>query len=71
MVSEQSKASFSTKNLEQDLPRLLKSGSLEHHRDVLDRSHASSALAGGDPKPHSFLLSVDLERSHSLGCTCH
>ena len=46
MVSERPKASFSVKNLDQDLPRLLQSGSVEHHRDVLDRPNASAALAG-------------------------
>lgn len=46
MVSERPKASFTTKNLDQDLPRLLQSGSVEHHRDVLDRQNASAALAG-------------------------
>lgn len=46
MVSERPKASFGVKNLEQDLPRLLQSGSIEHHRDVLDRPQASAALAG-------------------------
>eukprot|EP00803_Ostreobium_quekettii_P007490 evm.model.scf_227.6 EVM.evm.TU.scf_227.6 scf_227:67170-78839(-) len=39
------KSIFATKNLEQDLSRLVKSGSVEQHRDVLDRSMASSALA--------------------------
>ena len=46
MVSERPKASFTVKNLDQDLPRLLQSGSVEHHRDVLDRPNASAALAG-------------------------
>ena len=46
MASEKAKQIFSVKNLEQDLPRLLKSGNLEQHRDVLDRPCASSALAG-------------------------
>lgn len=46
MVAERPKASFGVKNLEQDLPRLLQSGNIEHHRDILDRPTASSALAG-------------------------
>lgn len=46
MVSERPKSSFGVKNLEQDLPRLLQSGSVEHHREVLDRASASAALAG-------------------------
>ncbi|KAL0034692.1 hypothetical protein WJX77_003027 [Trebouxia sp. C0004] len=44
--SERPRASFKTNNLEQDLPRLLKSGNVEQHRDVLERKLASSALAG-------------------------
>ncbi len=45
--SERPRASFKTNNLEQDLTRLLKSGNVEQHRDVLERKLASSALAGG------------------------
>ena len=45
--SERLRASFKTNNLEQDLTRLLKSGNVEQHRDVLERKLASSALAGG------------------------
>jgi len=45
--SERPRASFRTNNLEQDLTRLLKSGNVEQHRDVLERKLASSALAGG------------------------
>lgn len=44
--SERPRASFKTSNLEQDLTRLLKSGNVEQHRDVLERTLASSALAG-------------------------
>ncbi|GMH34046.1 hypothetical protein BSKO_01880 [Bryopsis sp. KO-2023] len=36
---------FSTKNLEGDLKWLIKSGSVEHHRDILERPLASQALA--------------------------
>lgn len=46
LPSEKSRASFSPKNLEQDLARLLKGGNIEQHRDVLDRTSAASALAG-------------------------
>ena len=46
LASERAKSSFSTKNLEQDLVRLLRSGNAEQHRDVLDRPLASAALSG-------------------------
>lgn len=49
MASEKPRTIFQAKNLEQDLQRLLKSGNIEQHRDVLDRSTASSALAGIQP----------------------
>ena len=45
--SERARTTFSTKNLEQDLARLLRSGNVEQHRDVLERPLASAALAGG------------------------
>lgn len=45
LASERAKSSFSTKNLEQDLVRLLRSGNAEQHRDVLDRPLASAALS--------------------------
>lgn len=38
--------SFSVRNLDQDLQRLLLPGSLERHRHVLEGHHASAALAG-------------------------
>ncbi len=53
--SERPRASFKTNNLEQDLTRLLKSGNVEQHRDVLERKLASSALAGGHFKCWLFL----------------
>lgn len=53
--SERPRASFKTNNLEQDLTRLLKSGNVEQHRDVLERKLASSALAGGHFKRCPFL----------------
>ena len=46
MASQRPAAIFSAKHLEQDLARLLKSGSIEQHRDVLERPLAASALAG-------------------------
>ena len=33
----------------QDLSRLLRSGNVEQHRDVLERPQASAALAGAFP----------------------
>ena len=45
--SERARATFKVNNLEQDLTRLLKSGNVEQHRDVLERKLASAALAGG------------------------
>ena len=45
LVSERPKKSFDTKNLESDLTRLLASGNIERHRDVLDLREASRALA--------------------------
>ena len=45
--SERPRATFKTTNLEQDFTRLLKSGNIEQHRDVLERRLASAALAGG------------------------
>lgn len=47
--SQRPRASFKVTNLEQDLTRLLKSGNVEQHRDVLDRPQASAALAGHLP----------------------
>lgn len=44
--SERPRVAFKVNNLEQDLTRLLKSGNVEQHRDVLERSLASAALAG-------------------------
>ena len=44
--SERPRATFKVNNLEQDLTRLLKSGNVEQHRDVLERKLASAALAG-------------------------
>lgn len=44
--SPRPRAIFKTNNLEQDLTRLLKSGNVEQHRDVLERKLASAALAG-------------------------
>lgn len=46
LCSESKRSNFSTRDLEQDLAKLLKSGSVEHHRDVIDCQCASSALAG-------------------------
>jgi hypothetical protein len=46
LPSERAKSHFSTKNLEQDLIRLLRSGNAEQHRDVLDRPMAAAALSG-------------------------
>ncbi|KAL6769998.1 hypothetical protein ACKKBG_A33190 [Auxenochlorella protothecoides x Auxenochlorella symbiontica] len=40
------RASFSARNLDQDLQRLLLPGTLEQHRHVLEGHHASAALAG-------------------------
>ena len=47
LCSERAKSSFSAKNLEQDLIRLLRSGNAEQHRDALDRPLAAAALSGG------------------------
>lgn len=44
--TERLRAVFSTRNLEQDLGRLLRSGNVEQHRDVLERPLAAAALAG-------------------------
>ena len=44
--SHRPRATFKVNNLEQDLTRLLKSGNVEQHRDVLERPQASAALAG-------------------------
>ena len=46
LVTPLSKSSFNAKELEGDLARLLRSRSLELHRDVLDRPLAAQALAG-------------------------
>ena len=66
MASEKPKQTFSTKNLELDLPRLLKSGNLEQHRDVLDRSSASSALAGVATPLLCCLNGRDTKSKHTL-----
>jgi DNA mismatch repair protein MSH2 len=44
--SERPRTIFSTRNLEQDLARLLRSGNVEQHRDILERPLAAAALAG-------------------------
>jgi len=46
LVTDAPRAAFGTKELEADLGRLLRSRSVEQHRDVLDRPLAASALAG-------------------------
>ena len=46
LASERPKNTFSVKDLETDLGRLLKGGNIEQHRDVLERPLAASALAG-------------------------
>ena len=46
LATEREKAAFSSKNLEQDLGRLLRNSNVEQHRDVLDRPLAKAALAG-------------------------
>ena len=46
LVTPFPRASFATKELEADLSQLLRSRSLEMHRDVLDRPLAAQALAG-------------------------
>ncbi len=61
--SERPRASFKTNNLEQDLTRLLKSGNVEQHRDVLERKLASSALAGGHFNVGAFLLNSSKEQN--------
>ena len=61
MASERARATFTAKNLEQDLPRLLKSGNVEQHRDVLDRSTAASALAGAPHRSAIFCAACELQ----------
>lgn len=39
-------STFSGKSLEQDVSRLLRTGDVKNHREVLDKPVASSALAG-------------------------
>lgn len=46
LCSESKRSNFSTRDLGQDLSKLLKSGSVEHHRDVIDCQCAAAALAG-------------------------
>ncbi|KAK9842053.1 hypothetical protein WJX81_006373 [Elliptochloris bilobata] len=43
--SERPRVAYATRNLEQDLARLLRSGNVEQHRDVLERPQAAVALA--------------------------
>ncbi len=50
-VSLRNAATFSTKSLEQDVSRLLKTGDVKNHREVLDKAAASSALAGPPLSP--------------------
>jgi hypothetical protein len=54
--SERPRVVFGTRNLEQDLGRLLRSGNVEQHRDVLERPLASAALAGTGKDPPSVAL---------------
>ena len=69
LASERPRTSYATKNLEQDLGRLLRSGNVEQHRDVLDRPLAASALAG-EPYSAFDVQSVDTE-SFPLQSSCH
>ena len=57
MVSGRPSIIFSGKHLEQDLAKLLRSGSVEQHRDVLERPLAASALAGEVSQFHVLLCS--------------
>ena len=57
MVSGRPSILFSGKHLEQDLAKLLRSGSVEQHRDVLERPLAASALAGEVSQLHVLLCS--------------
>ena len=57
MAAERGRALFGTKNLQQDLARLLRGGNPEQHRDVLDHPTAAAALAGVPPcvmLPHAL-----------------
>lgn len=56
--SERPRASFKVTNLEQDLTRLLKSGNVEQHRDVLERTLASAALSGQSTSQHVPLKQI-------------
>ena len=66
LPSERERAAFDSRNLEQDLGRLLRGGNVEQHRSVLDLPLARPALAGecgfvscsllGDPDPVMFRI---------------
>ena len=63
LASERPKNTFSAKDLETDLGRLLKGGNIEQHRDVLERPLAASALAG---KTSVFVISLRLRVCRQL-----
>ena len=68
LPSERAKNNFSTKNLEQDLIRLLRSGSAEQHRDVLDRPLAAAALSGA---PYNMPRTCSPAYIRSVGTLAH
>lgn len=75
MATEKPRATFNAKNLEQDLPRLLKTGNVEQHRDVLDRQAAAAALAG-EPRQKSRDLparsaSLFYQEEYKAACALH
>ena len=79
LVSERAPATFSAKSLEQDLARLLRSGSVEQHRDILERPLASAALAGECPgmvcQVWNRVAQADCQNEHCkrnlyAQCTC-
>ena len=65
LASERPRASYATKNLEQDLARLLRSGNVEQHRDVLERPLAASALSG------RCCSSYKRQQFTCTACSCH
>lgn len=69
LPSERPRASFATRNLEQDLGRLLRSGNVEQHRDVLERPQAASALAGR-PQRMCLLLGCHASMLLALHLRC-
>ena len=68
LASDRLRSTYATKNLEQDLGRLLRSGNVEQHRDVLERPLAASALSGVHLLASPGHLKLSVSAMHASIC---